>query len=127
MLSQEETPVATTSGTTKKPMGLLAIGAGLVVATWVIFGLLAGEWNPSQFWIGLALLVLLSSFNVAGISIGARAERVIGLFFGLTAVVGLLVIVRFDSFPSDAWGVIAYVLFLIGAGLMFFGSRGISD
>ncbi|MGF1617880.1 MAG: hypothetical protein ACFCU2_08775 [Acidimicrobiia bacterium] len=126
-MSQEESPVVSTGATTKRAPGLLVIGAGLVVATWVVFGLLAGEWNPSQFWIGLALLVLLSGFNVGGISVSARVERAIGLFFGLAALVGLLAIVRYDSFPSDAWGVIAYVLFLIGATLMFIGARGLSD
>jgi hypothetical protein len=39
--------------------GLLVIGAGVIVAGWVLLGILAGEWNPGAIYIVLSLIVLL--------------------------------------------------------------------
>jgi hypothetical protein len=63
--------------------GLLVIGAGVIVAGWVLLGILAGEWNPGAIYIVLSLIVLLSAYNVAGINVGTGTQRVIGYFMGL--------------------------------------------
>lgn len=125
-MSQEERPVVAASGT-KGPLGLLVIGAGLIVANWVILGLMVGRWNPSTFYIVLALMVLLSAFTLGGFSIGVKVQKFIGWFFGLSAMVILLESLRYNSFPDDATGWIATLLFYIASALMFFGARGISD
>jgi hypothetical protein len=126
-LSQEERRVVTASETTKGPLGLLVIGAGLIFATWVIFGLIAGEWNPGTIYTALALLVLLSAFGIGGLSIGVQTKRVIGWFFGLAALVIILSDIRYDGFPNEAIDWIAYILFVVGAVMMFLGARQLSD
>ncbi|HEX6145854.1 MAG TPA: hypothetical protein VF083_03695 [Acidimicrobiia bacterium] len=107
--------------------GLLVIGAGLIVANWIILGLLAGEWNPGAIYIALAAMVLLSAFNIGGVSVSARTQRAIGIFVGLAALVIVLADLRFDGFPSDALRVVAYLVFVAGAALMFWGARELSD
>lgn len=107
--------------------GLLVLGAGLIVANWIILGLLAGEWNPGAIYIALALMVLISAFNIGGISVSARTQRAIGVFVGLAALVIVLADLRFDGFPSDALTVVAYLVFVAGAALMFWGARELSD
>ncbi len=108
-------------------MGLLVIGAGLIVANWVILGLIAGRWSPSTFYVVLALIVVLSAFGVLGISIGVKTQQFIGWFFGLSALVILLESLRYNSFPDDATGWIATLLFYAGSVLMFVGARQLSD
>jgi len=126
-LTQEEKPAVTTSGTNKESLGLLVIGAGLVVGGWVVFSVIAGEWNTNAIYVALALLVLLSSFGIGGISIGVQTQRVIGWFFGLAAVALVLADIRYDGFPNEAMDWIAYFLFTGGAVLMFLGARQLSD
>ncbi|HVR32445.1 MAG TPA: hypothetical protein VMS74_07015 [Acidimicrobiia bacterium] len=107
--------------------GLLVIGAGVIVVNWLLLGLIAGEWNPGALYIALALLVLLSAYDIGGVSVSAGAQRAIGLFMGLAAVVIVLGDIRFDGFPNDALRVVAYLVFVIGAVMMFLGARGASD
>ena len=125
-MTQDDRPAVTSerSGTGR---GLLVIGAGLIVANWIILGLLAGEWNPGAIYIALALMVLLSAFNIGGVSVSARTQRAIGIFVGLAALVIVLADLRFDGFPSDALRVVAYLVFVAGAALMFWGARELSD
>ena len=127
-MNQEEGPVTTTGETTKRgPLGLLVIGAGVVMANWLVFGLIAGEWNPGTIYIVLSALVLLSAFGIGGISIGVKTQRLIGWYFGFAALVIILSDLRFDGFPSDAVRVIVYIIFIVGAALMFVGARQLSD
>ncbi len=126
-MTQEDKPAMAFEGLAKSSPGMLVIGAGLIVANWVIFGLLAGEWNPGALYIALAILVLASSFNFGGISVSMRTQRAIGFFMGLAATVIVLADLRFDGFPSDALTVVAYAIFIIGAVMMFFGARKLSD
>ncbi len=97
------------------------------MANWVVLGLIAGEWNPSTFYVVLALIVVLSAFGVLGISIGVQTQRIIGWFFGLSALVIILSYIRYDGFPDDASGLIATVIFFVGSLLMFIGARQLSD
>ena len=106
---------------------LLVIGAGLIVANWVILGLVAGEWNPGALYVALALLVLLSTYNIGGVTVGMGTQRAIGLFMGLAAAVIVLADLRFDGFPSDGMRIIAYLVFVVGALLMLVGARNTSD
>lgn len=126
-MSQEETPVVATGGAMKGSLGLLVIGAGLIVGGWVVFSVIAGEWNTSPVYVALASLVLLSSFGVGGISLSAQTQRVIGWFFGLVAVAAVLTDIRYEDFPGEAMDWIAYLLFTGGAVLMFLGARQLSD
>lgn len=126
-MSQEETPAVTTSGTAKGPLGLLVIGAGLIVGNWVVFGIIAGEWNTGAVYVALALLVLLSAFGIGGISIGVQTQRIIGWFFGFVALALVLSDLRYDRMPNEAIDWIAYILFTAGAVLMFVGARQLSD
>lgn len=107
--------------------GLLVIGAGVIVAGWVLLGVLAGEWNPGAIYIVLPLIVLLSAYNVAGIKVGVSTQRAIGYFMGLTALVFVIGDLRYDNFPNDTWTIIAYVAFLAGCVLMFMGARSVAD
>jgi hypothetical protein len=107
--------------------GLLVIGAGVIVAGWILLGILAGEWNPGALYISLSLIVLLSAYNVAGISVGAGAQRAIGYFMGLAALVIVIADLRFGAFPDDAMTILAYVVFIAGCVLMFMGARALSD
>jgi len=125
-LTQDDKPAVTGERLGTGP-GLLVIGAGLIVANWIILGLLAGEWNPGAIYIALALMVLLSAFNIGGISVSPRTQRAIGIFVGLAALVIVLADLRFDGFPSEALRVIAYLVFVAGAALMFWGARELSD
>lgn len=121
-MTEENQPLADRGGKSR-PGGLLMVGAAVIVGNWVVLGLLAGEWNPGAIYIALALLVLLSVFGVGGIVVGAGTQRGIGLFMGLAALVILLADLRFDGFPEGFARVIAYVVFIGGAGLMFVGAR----
>ena len=125
-MTQDDKPAVTAPRSGTGP-GLLVIGAGLIVANWIILGLLAGEWNPGAIYIALALMVLLSAFNIGGVSVGARTQRAIGIFVGLAALVIVLADLRFDGFPDDALRVVAYLVFVAGAALMFWGARELSD
>jgi hypothetical protein len=107
--------------------GLLVIGAGVIVAGWVLLGILAGEWNPGAIYIVLSLIVLLSAYNVAGINVGTGTQRVIGYFMGLAALVIVIADLRFDGFPEDGLRILAYIVFVAGCVLMFIGARALSD
>ena len=119
--------MTTTGETTKSPLGLLVIGAGLIVGNWVVFGIIAGEWNTSALYVALSLLVLLTAFGIGGISIGVQTQRVIGWFIGLAALALVLGDLRYNGFPDEAMDWIAYILFNAGAVLMFVGARQLSD
>ncbi len=67
-MAMEGTPVSEGGAVVREAPGLLVIGAGVIVANWVILGILAGEWNPGPLYIALSLLVLASSF-------GSRRDR----------------------------------------------------
>jgi hypothetical protein len=118
-------PVAKSTGGNSP--GLLVIGAGVIVAGWVLLGILAGEWNPGAIYIVLSLIVLLSAYNVAGINVGTGTQRVIGYFMGLAALVIVIADLRFDGFPEDGLRILAYVVFVAGCVLMFIGARALSD
>lgn len=107
--------------------GLLVIGAGVILADWLVLGLIAGEWNPGALYVALALVVVLSAYNVGGISVSAGTQRAIGMFMGLAAVVIVLADLRFDGFPSGGIRVLAYLAFVTGALLMLAGARTAAD
>lgn len=107
--------------------GLLVIGAGVIVAGWVLLGVIAGEWNPSAIYVAISLIVLLSAYNVAGIRVGTGTQRAIGYFMGLSALVIVIADLRYDGFPNDALTILAYVVFVAGSVLMFMGARALSD
>ena len=125
MTEEGTAPVAKSTGGNSP--GLLVIGAGIIVAGWVLLGVLAGEWNPGAIYIVLPLIVLLSAYNVAGIKVGAGTQRAIGYVMGLVALVFVIADLRYDNFPNDAWTTIAYVVFIAGCVLMFIGARSLAD
>ena len=125
-MTQEETPAQRVSSSGGSP-GLLVIGAGLMIANWILLGLLAGEWNPGALYIALALLVLASAYNIGGVSLGPGTNRAIGLFMGLAALVIVVADLRFGSFPEDALRIVAYIVFVASAVLMFIGARQLAD
>ncbi len=104
--------------------GLLMIGAGLIVAGWVLFGLVIGQYAVSAILVALAALVLLSVLGMGGVGVGTGTQRTIGLFIGIVAVVDILNDLRFGTFPDGAVDVLAYLVFIAGAALMFVGARG---
>ncbi|HEX5671169.1 MAG TPA: hypothetical protein VFY46_00440, partial [Acidimicrobiia bacterium] len=79
----------------------------------------------SGLYVGLAALVLLSVLGMGGIGVGAGTQRTIGLFMGLALLVDVLNDVRFSGFPDEVLDVLAYLVFVAGAALMFWGARGI--
>lgn len=126
-MAMEGTPVSEGGAVVREAPGLLVIGAGVIVANWVILGILAGEWNPGALYIALSLLVLASAFGIAGIALGKGTQRAIGLFMGLAALVIVIADLRFNAFPEDALRIIAYVVFIGGCVLMFIGARQLAD
>jgi hypothetical protein len=72
-------------------------------------------------------MVLLSVYNIGGISLNARTQRAIGFFMGLAALVIVLANLRYDGFPDEAVRWIAYVVFVAGAASMFWGARSLPD
>ena len=130
MTAEGEQSAGTPASPMNKPsttgsQGLLMIGAALIVAGWVLFGLLIGEYARSGLYVGLAALVLLSVLGMGGIGVGAGTQRTIGLFMGLALLVDVLNDVRFSGFPDEVLDVLAYLVFVAGAALMFWGARGI--
>jgi hypothetical protein len=125
MTEEGTAPVAKSSGGNSP--GLLVIGAGVIVAGWVLLGVLAGEWNPGAIYIVLPLIVVLSAYNVVGIKVGVSTQRAIGYFMGLTALVFVIGDLRYNSFPNDALTIVAYVVFIAGCVLMFMGARSVAD
>lgn len=107
--------------------GLLVIGAGIIVGAWIVLGIIAGEWNPGPIYVVLSLIVLLSAYNVAGISVGTGTQRVIGYFMGLAALVLIIADLRYGSFPDEGVRILSYILFVAGSALMFIGARTLSD
>lgn len=126
-MSHGDRLVAVPSGSTRAPFGLLVIGAGVIIANWLVLGLIVGVWNPGAIYVALALLVLLSAFGIGGVSVGVQTRRVIGWFFGLAALAMVLSDLRYDRSPDDALGVIAHIIFYVGAVLMFVGAGQLSD
>jgi hypothetical protein len=125
MTEEGTAPVAKSTGGNSP--GLLVIGAGVIVAGWVLLGVLAGEWNPGAIYIVLPLIVVLSAYNVVGIKVGVSTQRAIGYFMGLTALVFVIGDLRYNSFPNDALTIVAYVVFIAGCVLMFMGARSVAD
>ena len=125
MTDEGTAPVAKSADGTSP--GRLVIGAGVIVAGWVLLGVLAGEWNPSAIYVTLSLIVLLSAYNVAGIEVGTGTQRAIGYFMGLAALVIVIADLRYDGFPNGALTILAYVVFVAGSVLMFMGARTLPD
>jgi hypothetical protein len=126
-VTEEGTPAHVVKSTGGNSPGLLVIGAGVIVAAWVLLGVLAGEWNPGTIYVVLSLIVLLSAYNVAGIKVSAGTQRAIGYFMGLAALVIVVTDLRYSAFPDDALTIIAYVVFVAGCVLMFMGARALTD
>jgi hypothetical protein len=104
--------------------GLLMIGAALIVAGWILFGLLIGQYAVPSIFVALAALVLLSILGMGGVGVGTGTQRAIGLFIGIAALIEILNDLRFTSFPDGFVDVLAYLVFVVGAALMFWGARG---
>lgn len=126
-MTEEGTPAEVVRSTGADSPGLLVIGAGVIVAGWVLIGVIAGNWNPHPLYIALSLLVVLSAYNVAGINVGAGVQRAIGYLMGLAALVIIIINLRYGGFPDDAMGILSYIVFVVGSGLMFMGARALSD
>lgn len=126
-MTEEGTPAEVVRNMGADSPGLLVIGAGVIVAGWVLIGVIAGNWNPHPLYIALSLLVVLSAYNVAGINVGAGVQRAIGYLMGLAALVIIIINLRYGGFPDDAMGILSYIVFVVGSGLMFMGARALSD
>ena len=120
-------PEATTSAKPMGSSGFLMIGAALIVAGWILFGLLIGEYAYSSIYVGLASLVLLSVLGIPGFGISAGTQRTIGLFIGIAAVLDILTDIRLGGFPDGFVDVLAYLVFVAGAALIFLGARGVKS
>lgn len=105
--------------------GLLMIGAGVVVAAWIVFALLLGEYTFSAFYVGLAAVVLFAILGIGGFSLSAGAQRGIGLFMGVVAIMIVLIDLRFGDFPDGFVDVLAYLAYIGGGILMLVGARGL--
>lgn len=126
-MTSGDQPTAATSPAAKESPGLLVIGAGVIVANWILLGILAGEWNPGPLYIALSLMVLASAYNIGGLSLSRGTNRAIGLFMGLAALVIVVADLRFSGFPEDGMRIVAYIVFIAGSALMFVGARQLAD
>ncbi|MGQ0849227.1 MAG: hypothetical protein ACT4OP_08940 [Actinomycetota bacterium] len=126
-MTQENMPsVPAESGSTARgSAGFLMIGSALIVAGYVLFGLIIGEYAQSAVYVGLALLVLLSILGIGGISLSPGTQRAAGLFMGIVVLLIVLSDLRFSDFPDGFADVLAYLAFIVGGALMFLGARGI--
>lgn len=115
------------SSEAKGSSGFLMLGAAVIVAGWVLFGLLIGEYAFSAVYVGLAALVLLSILGIGGIGVRPGTQRTIGLFMGVAGLLLLLSDLRFSDFPDGFMDVLAYLAFMVGAALMFLGARGMKS
>jgi hypothetical protein len=106
--------------------GLFVLGAAIVIAGYVLFGLIMGEFSPENAKLVLASLGLIAWWTKSGNwpVPYATVVRVIGLAMGIFLVIGLLEDLRF-GFPDGAVDNIANLVFYGGYALMFLGSRGV--
>jgi hypothetical protein len=106
--------------------GIFVIGAAVVVAAYVLFGLIIGEFGPGVTNLTLATLALVAFWRKSGdwpIPYTA-VVRAIGLTMGIILVISLLQDLRF-GFPDGAVDNIANLVFYAGYLLMFLGGRGV--
>lgn len=114
--------MAAPSSGNRAASGMLMIGALALVGGHVLFGLLLDEYYYGTLIPALALMVLLAVLNVGGFGLSARAQRIIGIFVGLSAAIGFLTDLRSGGFPDGVVDVLAYLVYLGGAALMFVGA-----
>ena len=111
-------------------VALVWIGAALVLASWIIFEVIAAEYFVSTVSIVIAAVVLALP-RLAPDAVGAIAPlgaftKVGGYALAFTGVVELLGDIRFeylDGFAAVLGGLIAYA----GYVLAFFGARSIKN
>lgn len=106
--------------------GLMMIGAAIIVAGWVIFGVIMGEFPLLAVYVSVAALTLMSILGVGGLNLGDRTLKLLGYFMGLAGLVLLVGDLRF-GFPDRVADNLANIVFYIGCLLMFVGARGLTD
>ena len=106
--------------------GLLMIGAGVIVAGWLLFGVILGEFTYGATYVAVAALALMSILGVGGLSMGNPTLKLLGYFMGLVGFFLLIGDLRFD-FPDGVVDNIANIAFYVGCVLMFVGARGLND
>lgn len=106
--------------------GLLMIGAAVIVAGWLLFGVIMGEFPYSVIYTAIAALTLMSILGVGGIRLGNRTLRLFGYFIGVVGLLLLIEDLRF-GFPDGVVDNIANIVFYIACVMMFVGARGLTD
>ena len=111
-------------------IALVWIGAGLVLASWIVFEIIVGEYFVSNVGLVLAasLVVLprLAPRAVGAIAPLASFTKVVGYALAFSGVIELLDDLRFEAledFASILGGLVAYA----GYVLAFIGARNIKD
>jgi len=105
--------------------GLLMIGAAVIVAGHLLFGLIMGDFTYGSTNVAVSLLILLGILGKGSFG-GATTQRLLGLFLGLSAAVSLLSDIRF-GFPDGFVDNVANLTCYAGAGLAFLGSFTLKD
>lgn len=107
---------------------MFVLGAAVVVAGYVLFGLIIGEFGPGVTNLTLASLGLIAWWNKSGNwpVPYATVVRVLGLTMGIILVISVLQDLRF-GFPDGAVDNIANLVFYGGYALMFLGGRGVKS
>lgn len=122
-------PSRTSSGN-NSGIALVWIGAGLVIASWIVFEIIAGEYFVANVSLVLAASLLLLP-RIAPKAIGAIAPlpaftKVGGFALAFSGVIELLDDLRFDGledFVSVLGGLVAYAGYVVA----FIGARAIKD
>lgn len=106
--------------------GFLMIGAAIIVAGHLLFGVIIGEFTYGTTNVAVSLLVLMSVLG-KGLGVGGTGtQRILGYFLALSGLVALLSDIRF-GFPDGAVDNIANLVFYGGCVLAFLGARALKD
>lgn len=106
--------------------GVLMIGAAIVIAAWLIFDVIMGEFGYVGTYTAVAALALMSILGVGGLKLSNRTLKLLGWFMGLVGVFALIDDLRY-GFPDGAADNIANIVFYIGFFVMWVGARGLKD
>ena len=106
--------------------GFLMIGAAVIVAGHVLFGIIMGDFTYSTVYVAVSLLILMSILAPNLRVGGTGTQRILGYFLGLAGLLLLLSDARF-GFPDGFVDNLANLVFYGGAALAFIGALGLKD
>ncbi len=117
-------PDATSGTTALGDSQLLMVGGAVILAGFLVFAVIMGEFMYSAVFISVAAIVVMAVRRVGGLTLGNGTLRLLGYFMGLVGAALLIADLRF-GFPSGVADNLANATFYVGCLLMFLGARGL--